>query len=164
MNKLNEISTADLSGSTSIADMATSEGWEPDFYACSLAEHIRNTNVPMDMQRERIRALAQLGAGLAGAQASADELSQHYAVLDSLFHRFAMAAHGALQAGGPRASEIAERYLSASLKAQRASLATLSALKMLREEVAAPTTAAAIAAPSGAAVAVDTLEATQCQP
>lgn len=162
MNKLNEISSADLTGSASIADMAASEGWEPDFYACSLAEHIRSTNVPMDMQRERLVALAQVGAGLAGAQASADELSQHYVVLEALFHRFAMAAHGALQSGGPRASEIAERYLSASLKAQRAGLATLSALKVLREEAAPPTTA--IAAPLAAAVAVETLEATQCQP
>lgn len=144
---LDQISTADLTGSASIADMAAREEWAPDFYAVVLAENIRSTNVSLDRQRERLGALARLGAGLAGAQASADELAQHYAVLEALFHRFAVESHGALQAGGPRASEIAERYLSASLKAQRAGLATLSALKVLREDAA-----------------METLEATQCQP
>ncbi|MDO8249103.1 MAG: hypothetical protein Q7T78_05205 [Rhodoferax sp.] len=148
-NTLDQIASADLSGSASVSDMATREEWTPDFYAVVLAENIRTTKVPLDLQRERLAALAQVvGPGLAGGQASAEELARHYAILESLFHRFAREAHEALRSDKPRASEIADRYLTAALKAQRAALATLSALKVLRDSASTPTTPAAQPAPA----------------
>lgn len=78
-------------------------------------------------------------AGLAGDRASADELAGHYAILEALFHRFAREAHEALKSDKPQAGEIADRYLTAALKAQRAALATLSALKILRSSASTPT-------------------------
>lgn len=141
MNNLNEITKSDLAGSATVADMAAREEWTPDFYAVVLAENIRTSNVPLDVQRERLAALAQLGAGFAGDRASATELARHYAILEALFHRFTRETHEALMAGKPRASEIADRYLTAALKAQRAALATLSALKVLRDSHLPLTTA-----------------------
>jgi hypothetical protein len=71
-----------------------------------------------------------------------------------MFHRFAREAHEALKSDKPRASEIADRYLTAALKAQRAALTTLSALKMLRDSASTLTKAETALAP------VATLEAT----
>ena len=149
-NTLDQISAVDLSGSASMTEVAEREMFDPDKYAACLAEAIRATNVPLDRQRERLAALAQVGAGLAGDRASADELARHHAILEALFHRFAREAHEALKSDKPRASEIADRYLSAALKAQRAALATLSALKVLRDgnQPQPPTTAAIQPAPA----------------
>ncbi len=137
--------TAALQGAKSWGDLATAEGWTPEDYSLALAENIRTTAVPLDVQRERLAALAQLGGGLSqtGDQAAATRLAQHFAVLEALHQRFAFEAFEALRGNGPRASEIAERYLGASLKAQRAAMSVLSALKVLRDSQApggAPTT------------------------
>ena len=148
MNKLNEISTADLVGCTTVDAMAKREEWPPSLYAVALSEEIRATNVPLDRQRERLAALAQVGAGLAGDRASADELANHYAILEALWHRFAREANESLKSDRPRASEIADRYLTAALKAQRAAMGVLSALKVLRDGNQPPTTAVTQPAPA----------------
>lgn len=153
---LDQVTTADLLGSASVSDMATREEWTPDLYAVVLSENIRATNVPLDRQRERLAGLAQVGAGLVGGQASADELARHYSILDALFQRFAREAHEALKSDKPRSSEVADRYLSAALKAQRAGLSTLSALKVLRDSASASTPIVAAVQPAPA----QTLEAT----
>ena len=71
--------------------------------------------------------------GLGADRAAADELARMFAVLEALFHRFARTAHEISVTDQARNSVHAERYLSAGLKAQRAAMATLSALKVLRD-------------------------------
>lgn len=148
MNKsLDDVATADLAGCTTTAAMASAEAWDPDTYALALSEHIRDSKVPLDRQRERLAALAQVGTG--ADRAAADELARQFSILESLFHRFARAAHEISVTDHARNSVHAERFLSASLKAQRAAMATLSALKVLRD--GAPTTpASGVLAPAGA--------------
>ena len=114
------------------------EGWDPERYAVVLAENVRRTDVPLDAQRERLAALACTGAH--ADQTSADALAQHYTVLEALHHRFTREAFEALDRGGPRAPEVADRYLSASLKAQAAAMRVLSALKVLRDAQSPSTT------------------------
>lgn len=102
-------------------------------YALVLSEHIRASGVPLDSQRERLAALASIGAGLKADRATADQLAQHYVILNSLWQRFTRESFEALGQPGPKASEIAERYLGAALRAQRAAMGCLSALTVLRE-------------------------------
>lgn len=137
--ELSRPAEVNLQGAQSVAGMAEREGWTPDSYALTLAGHIRNSGVPLQAQTERLQALAQVGGSLAvGADsATAAALSQHYAVLEALHQRFAHEALKALDAGGRNAPEVADRFLSASLRAQRAAMGVLSALKVLRD--AAPT-------------------------
>lgn len=148
MDKLNEVATADLAGSTSVAEMARCEGWSPDLYAYAMAEGIRSSGTSLDVFRERLAALAQVGAGLSGDQASAVEIGRHWAILDALYMRFSRAAVEAMASDNPRASVVAERYLNAALRVQKSGMACLSALKVLRdgnEPQQAPTTAAPVA-------------------
>ena len=145
-----------LVGAESPDEMARREGWTPERYALGLAEAIRSSLVPLDAQRERLAALAAMAPGLGADQHSADALAQHFAVLEALWQRFALAAHGALKetqsgAGGKGRVDAADRYLSAALRAQRAAMQCLSALKVLRDTQAAPTTATATAVPAPAA-------------
>lgn len=129
-----------LAGSASPADMAQREGWDPTRYAVVLAENVRRTDVPLDAQRERLAALA--GCGALADQAAAEALAQHYAVLEALHQRFTLEAFKALDSGGVRAADVADRYMAAALKAQNAAMRVLSALKVLRDapQPSAPTT------------------------
>lgn len=129
-----------LAGSASPADMAQREGWDPTRYAVVLAENVRRTDVPLDAQRERLAALA--GCGALADQAASDSLAQHYVVLEALHQRFTLESFKALDSGSPKAADVADRYLAAALKAQRAAMAVLSALKVLRDvtQPSAPTT------------------------
>lgn len=157
---LGQIATVNLTGSASIEAMAEAEGVHcPDSYAVALSEHIRDSQVPFDSQRERMKALAQVGAGLAGDRASADELARHFSVLEALFHRFARAAHEVSAKDPIRGSGPAVAYLGAAMKAQRAALATLSALKVLRDgNQAAPLTTSAPAPAAGPVVEAGAVE------
>ena len=130
---LSQVAVADLQGAGSIEALADGEGWTPDMYALVLSEHIRASNVPLDVQRERLAALTGIGAALVADRATADELARHFSILESLFHRFSRASFEALGQPGPKASEIAERYLGAALRAQRAAMGCLSALNVLRD-------------------------------
>jgi hypothetical protein len=133
MNRLDQISTVDLVDSASLEDMAAREGWAPGEYAIGLAEEIRPTYFPLDRQRERLAQLAQVGAGLAGDAVTAEALMEHYAILEAIWHRLAREAVLALSSGDKRAGEHSERFLSGALKAQRACMAVLSAVKVLRD-------------------------------
>lgn len=152
--KLNEVAAVDLGGSTSIAEMAQREGWSPHLYAYAMAEGIRDSGTSFDMFRERLAALAQVGAGLVGDQASAVEISRHWAILDATFMRLSRAAVEAMASDNPRSSVIAERYLNAALRVQKSAMACLSALKVLRDgnqpQQASPTTSTAMPAPVAA--------------
>jgi hypothetical protein len=138
MESLQSPANANLQGTKTVAEIGEREGWSPDRYAIALSENIRDSRVGLDAQRERIIALCSVASGLAGDQASAQELSRHFSILEALFHRFSRQAHEALKDDRPRASEVADRFLGAALKAQRAAMATLSALKVLRDEHRAP--------------------------
>lgn len=126
---------SNFDGVVSVDDMAVRESWTPALYAVALAETIRNSAVPLDVQRERLKALASVGQ-MAGA-ATADELAQHYVVLEALHQRFAVAAINSIDRGGPRAAETAERFLQGSLRAQKSAVACLSALATLRQAAGA---------------------------
>lgn len=143
-DQLNQIAAVDLSGCATIGAMAEREAWDPDRYAITLAENCRESGMSLDTQRERLACLAQVGAGLDGDSASAGELARHFAVLDALFQRFARASVEAMGTGRPGSSETAERYLKASITAQRAALACLSALHAIRDKNRSPTTPAAV--------------------
>ena len=146
MDKLNEVAAVDLAGSTSIEEMARREGWGHDLSAYAMAEGIRSSGTSLDVFRERLAALAQVGAGLAGDQASAVEIGRHWAILDALFMRMSRAAVEAMASDNPRASVVAERYLNAALRVQKSAMACLSALKVLNDGTQqAPTTAAPVA-------------------
>lgn len=123
-----------LAGSRSVADMATMEGWDPEKYALVLASTIRNWEVPLQVQTERLAALAGIGGALSprADEAAATVLSQHLAVIEALHQRFAHQAFISLSSGGNKSVETASRALDASIKAQRACLAILSALRVLR--------------------------------
>ena len=111
--------------------MATAEQWDPTGYALALSEHIRESKIPLDVHRERLSTLAQSGAG--ADRATADELSRMYAILEALFHRFSRTSHEISISDQDRNGVHAERCLKSALLAQRAAMATLSALKVLRD-------------------------------
>ena len=154
MNKLNEVAAVDLIGCASVADMAAAEGWTAETYALVLSEHIRDSRVPLDKARERLQALAQVGAGLGalqGDQAAADTVTLHTILLESLWQRFARLAHETAD-GTKNGSMVSERYLNAALKAQRGAMACLSALKAIRDgNQAPPTTSSSTGVPVAAA-------------
>lgn len=138
MKPLDQVTQADLTTCNNLTQMAQAEGWTPDRYALELSERIRATCVPLDMQRERLAALAQVVAGLVGDQASADELSRHGAILTAIFERFARTS-AELAAKDPiKHAEASERYLNSALKAQRGAVLVLSAIKAIRDSQPKP--------------------------
>lgn len=133
MHDLTQPAIAPLDNCTSLQDMARAEGgYSADLYALALSDHIRDSSIPVSRQRERLLQLARVG--LAGSQASAEALTQHYAIVEALGQRFAAAAVKLL---GEGRSVQAETYMNLSLKATRAALEVLSAIKILREEQSA---------------------------
>ena len=135
-----------LQGVVSVDDMAEREGMDPETYALALSETIRSTLIPLDVQRERLSALVSVGHR--ADTATARQIAQHLEVVEALFHRFSHSAVEAIERGGPRAAETSEAFLRGALRAQRASMACLSALATLRQ--GAPggrATAPAITAP-----------------
>lgn len=156
MDQLNEIAKADLTGCATVAEIAERENWKGDAngYAIRLSEYLRTSEVPIDAQRERLAALCSVGA--LADRATADTLGQHLIVLEALFQKFAREAHDLSNSVGGRGRDSVhvERYLNAGLKAQRAALACLSALAVLRDRdnAGAPTTPTTPAA-SGAPIA-----------
>lgn len=130
--QLDQVATADLSKAKTVLELAELEGWSADLYTMALSERIRNTCEPLDRQRERLAALAQLG-GDAGDQAAADELARHAVLLSAIFQRFIRTA-AELEVSSPvRHSKAVEAYMHSGLKAQRAAVLTLGALKTIRE-------------------------------
>lgn len=134
---LDQVATADLTKATTVQQMAEAEGWTADLYAVALGERIRTTREPLDIQRERLAALAQLG-GLAGDEAAAAELARHAVLLSAIFQRLIHTA-AELEGRDPiRNAKAVEAYLHSGLKAQRAAVLTLGALKTIRDTQRAP--------------------------
>lgn len=134
MTNIQEAAAADLSGCSSIAEMSRrEEEFDPDRYAIALAHNIRNDGVSLDVQRERLAALAQVGGGLAASRASAEELGRHLLILNALFTRLALMAANAAGHPGKHSAEAADRLTSSAIKAQRAAVSVLGAMKALRD-------------------------------
>lgn len=134
---LDQVATANLSKSRTVQELAAAEGWSADLYTMALSERIRNTCEPLDRQRERLAVLAQLG-GAAGDQAAADELARHAVLLSAIFQRFIHTA-AELEGRDPvRNAPAVREYMHSGLKAQRAAVLTLGALKSIRESQRAP--------------------------
>lgn len=121
----------DLSGAGCLGDLAQLEGYSSQAYALGLADAIRFKRVPLNNQRERLQALAGLGAE--ADQAAAETLTQHHQVLEALCQRFAFEAAQWVGSDKRGAAEVAERYLAAAVRAQAACVRVLSALKALRD-------------------------------
>jgi len=134
---LNQPASVSLVGAESMAEMAELESWSGEEYAIALANALRHGGVSLPNQLERLECLAAMGPEADSAAGA--EISQNWAVLNALFERFSLEALGALQRGGPKCSEIAQRYNDAAVKAQRSALNCLSALKALRD-APSPTT------------------------
>ena len=133
MNDLDKITEADLTECTSIQAMAQKEGWDPDRYAINLSESMGRTGVSLDSQRERLAALASIAPALLGDQSAADELARHEKVLTALFHRFAYTASELAAKDTSRYGRAAGAFLDGALKAQRASMLVLGAIKAIRD-------------------------------
>lgn len=127
---LSQIAAADLTGCSTVSQIAEREGWQDaNGWALRLSTHITNSDIPLDTQRERLAALCAVGA--LADQATAEALTQHAIVLESLFYHMARTAHNlSVNDQAVRYSVHAERFLNASLKAQRAALACMSAVKV----------------------------------
>ena len=104
--------------------------------AIELADRIQDLSMPLDHQRERLQELVCL-APQADA-ASAQELGQHYLILNALFERFSLEAVRAVSRSATKGHDPATSYLIAATRAHRACLACLSALKVLREAPTPP--------------------------
>lgn len=138
---LGERPSVDLDGAATVGELAELEGgWTPDQYSSILAGHIRSDRVSLAAQMERLKALSQIGAS--ADKAAAEELARHALVLGALFETMARAAAEALFEGGPRGVDAAQRLTGAAIRAQRATVLCLGALKALRDLT--PTTATAL--------------------
>jgi hypothetical protein len=135
---LDQVATADLTKAQTVQQMAEAEGWTADLYALALSERIRTTREPLDSQRERLAALCTVGAGLTGDQAAAAELARHEALLTAIFQRFIHTAAELAEANPLRNAKAVEAYMHSALKAHRAALMALSAIKSIRESQRAP--------------------------
>lgn len=122
---------ADLTPARSLSEQASLEGWDADNYVLALADRIRSTCEPLDPQRERLAQLASLAQG--ADQSTACELARHATVLNAIFQRFIRHASDLASSDPIRNAPVAEKYLLAALRAQRAELGALSALKVLRD-------------------------------
>jgi len=122
---------ADLTPARSLSEQAAAEGWTADNYALALADRIRSTGEGLDPQRERLAQLASLAQG--ADQATSDELARHATILNAIFQRFIRCAADLAAADPIRNAAAAETYLHSGLKAQRAALAVMSALKTIRD-------------------------------
>lgn len=104
----------------------------PDF-GVALARRLLSPQVRLNDYRDRLAGLTQQVDRIAADKATAAELGIHYMVLDALAQRFALAAAEALESRSPVAANNASALASASIRAQRAAMAVLSALRAIRD-------------------------------
>lgn len=102
--------------------------FDADTYAVGLAELLRRTDLPLTKHRERLAELAALD--MRGDDATSAELARHVLLLSALFERFTREAEQALRR--PHAGDTAVKFLDAAMRAQRAAMTTLGAMKTLR--------------------------------
>lgn len=123
--------TADLVGADSVTDLARIEGAESTAsYAAALVHRIGITTQPLHVHTARLKALAGIATGTSPDNVTAEELAHHYALLHALFERCTVLAADCANSGHAPGSE---SYARSAFGAQRAALAVLSALRVLRE-------------------------------
>lgn len=143
--------TADFQGVRNMRDIAEREGFTSSSdYAVQFAQALCSGG-PLDVMRERFVALTSASGNLHHDhdpdKAAAAEIAQHFLILEALFRKLIIQSVAATEFGGRGSSEAGERLLNGAFKAQRAAMACLSALKVLRD--GAPTTPAATPAAGG---------------
>lgn len=135
MTELLKPPAVDLAPADNLQGLAALEGLPLDSYVCQLADVIAPTENCLDVQVDRFRALASLArCGKAEAR-TASELAGHYIITNALFERWSHAAFAQHEAGRPKGTEI---YSKLAIQASGASLAILSALKVLRDSPLPP--------------------------
>jgi hypothetical protein len=141
----NAPATADFQGVRSISETAEREGFaDATDYSARFAQALCRSG-SLDLMRERFNALTSVACQLDPDKAAADEIGHHYMILEALFRKLVIQSVAATEFGGRGSSEAGERLLNGAFKAQRAAMACLSALKVLRDAAASkpPTTPAA---------------------
>lgn len=144
-SKFNAPATADFQGVRSISETAELEGFaDATDYSARFAKALCSSG-SLDLMRERFIALTSVAGHLDPDKAAADEIGHHYMILEALFRKLIIQSVAATEFGGRGSSEAGERLLNGAFKAQRAAMACLSALKVLREADASkpPTTSTA---------------------
>ena len=136
----NAPATADFKDVRNMCDIAEREGvTNSSDYAAQFAQALCSGG-PLDVMRERFVALTSVADHLAPDKAAAEEIGQHYMILEALFRKLIIQGVAATELGGRGSSEAGERLLNGAFKAHKAAMSCLSALKVLRD--AAPTTSA----------------------
>lgn len=107
--------------------------WTSASYGVALARRLLHPDVRLTDYADRLAELTQQVGKVAADKATAAELGTHYAFLDALAQRFALAAVEALEGGRASAAGNAAALASSAVRAQRAAMAVLSALKALRD-------------------------------
>lgn len=141
---------ADLAGARDITEIAQREGFSSSTdWAARFAQALCNGE-SLDVMRERFTALVSVAGRISPDSATAEELGRHLLILDTLFKKLIIQSVEVASSGQRGSSEAAERLLNGAFKAQRAAMACLSSLKVLRDTAPAkpPTTASAPAPPS----------------
>lgn len=130
---------ADLAGARNIAEIAKREGFSSSTdWAAQFAQALCKGD-SLDVMRERFAALVGTAGRLDPDSAAADEIGRHYLILEALFKKLVIQSVAVAGSGERGSSEAAERLLNGAFKAQRAAMACLSSLKVLRETAPTPT-------------------------
>ena len=120
-----------------LAALALDEGFSSaNEYTIALSACLLDQSLPLQVQTARLQALA--GSGPAADQAAADELARHVLLLSAMTERFGHEAVAAAARGGSNAYRAVDAYVTAAGKSHRAVLASLSALKVLRDTPSKP--------------------------
>lgn len=147
----NAPAAADLHGVRDMTDIAQREGFTSSTdWAARFAQALCDGE-SLDVMRERFTALVSAAGRISPDSAAAEEIGRHYLILEALFKKLVIQSIEVADSGRKGGSEAAERLLIGSLKAQRAAMACLSALKALRDAAPSrpPTTAETISPETG---------------
>ena len=128
---LSQPANVDLTGSASLSDLAQREGFSADDYTLALVKRIGITDLSINQQISRLRALAGIATNASPDSVTADELARQYAIAYALYERFSLLAADCASSGKTRAAGV---YMSAATSASRASLSVLNALESLRQQ------------------------------
>lgn len=132
-----------MQGVQNIGDISKREGFHSSTeWAARFADALCKGD-SLDILRERFAALVSVAGLLSPDNAAAEEIGRHYLILDSLWKKLVISSLDIGETGARGSSEAAERLMNGAFKAQRAALACLSALKVLRQSTQPqpPTTA-----------------------
>lgn len=148
----NAPAAVDLQDATDLTDIAKREGFlSSTDWAAQFAQALCRGD-SLDVMRERFTALVTVAGRISPDSAAAEEIGRHYLILDALYKKLIIQSMKVAGSGQRGSSEAAERLLNGAFKSQRAAIACLSALRVLRDTAPSspPTTSATGAAESEA--------------